>query len=178
MTTQRNVATEEEDAVLSLGTRRLRQVRAARCVTALSAHVTLAWPCCCDGMACWWLTVWEVGRILEAVGRVTKEEVDRCRTEASNYGKTSYAYAWILDQSRHERERGLSTCAHTHHTHTRTHAHTHTHTHTHTAITLTPSHCHLTCCRRHHYTSVRGGGGVGTNSDGMARGGLHAEQRA
>jgi hypothetical protein len=75
------------------------------------------------------------GRILEAVGRVTKEEVDRCRTEATHIGKTSYTYAWVLDQNRHERERGISTCACAH-----------------TAMPSTPSNGHLTC--RRHYTSV------------------------
>jgi translation elongation factor EF-1alpha len=54
------------------------------------------------------------GRILEAVGRVTKEEVDRLRTYCSHMGRSSfsYAYAWLLDQSRDERERGISTGAH------------------------------------------------------------------
>ncbi|ELR18901.1 elongation factor Tu GTP binding domain containing protein [Acanthamoeba castellanii str. Neff] len=49
-----------------------------------------------------------LGRILESLGSVSQQEVERCREQVSWTGKLSYQFAWLTDRSKDERERGVT----------------------------------------------------------------------
>ncbi|GAB9466958.1 Elongation factor Tu C-terminal domain [Globisporangium polare] len=49
-----------------------------------------------------------VGHLLYTVGCVSQREMDKLTRESADRGKASFKYAWVLDKSREERERGLS----------------------------------------------------------------------
>ncbi|KAL9338611.1 hypothetical protein Peur_067626 [Populus x canadensis] len=48
------------------------------------------------------------GRLLHLLGRVTQKEMLKYEREAKLQGKGSFAYAWALDESPEERERGIT----------------------------------------------------------------------
>ncbi|CAI0376463.1 unnamed protein product [Linum tenue] len=48
------------------------------------------------------------GRLLHLLGRITKKEMHKYEKEAKIQGKSSFAYAWALDESPEERERGIT----------------------------------------------------------------------
>ncbi|KAJ7968820.1 Elongation factor 1-alpha [Quillaja saponaria] len=48
------------------------------------------------------------GRLLHLLGRISKKEMHKNEKEAKIQGKGSFAYAWALDESAEERERGIT----------------------------------------------------------------------
>uniref|UniRef100_A0A2P2LQN7 HBS1-like protein isoform X4 n=1 Tax=Rhizophora mucronata TaxID=61149 RepID=A0A2P2LQN7_RHIMU len=48
------------------------------------------------------------GRLLHLLGRITQKEMHKYEKEAKLRGKGSFAYAWALDESPEERERGIT----------------------------------------------------------------------
>ncbi|KAM7513672.1 hypothetical protein LguiA_003255 [Lonicera macranthoides] len=48
------------------------------------------------------------GRLLHLLGRVSQKEMHKYEKEAKQQGKGSFAYAWALDESTEERERGIT----------------------------------------------------------------------
>ncbi|KAJ8763732.1 hypothetical protein K2173_003514 [Erythroxylum novogranatense] len=48
------------------------------------------------------------GRLLHLLGRITQKEMHKYEKEAKVQGKGSFAYAWALDESPEERERGIT----------------------------------------------------------------------
>uniref|UniRef100_A0A6N2NKD4 Tr-type G domain-containing protein n=1 Tax=Salix viminalis TaxID=40686 RepID=A0A6N2NKD4_SALVM len=48
------------------------------------------------------------GRLLHLSGRITQKEMHKYKKEAKLQGKGSFAYAWALDESPEERERGIT----------------------------------------------------------------------
>ncbi|XP_034928160.1 uncharacterized protein [Populus alba] len=48
------------------------------------------------------------GRLLHLLGRITQKEMLKYEKEAKLQGKGSFAYAWALDESPEERERGIT----------------------------------------------------------------------
>lgn len=48
------------------------------------------------------------GRLLHLLGRISKKEMHKNEKEAKLQGKGSFAYAWALDESAEERERGIT----------------------------------------------------------------------
>ncbi|XP_022976107.1 HBS1-like protein isoform X4 [Cucurbita maxima] len=48
------------------------------------------------------------GRLLHLLGRVSQKEMHKYEKEAKSLGKGSFAYAWALDESAEERERGIT----------------------------------------------------------------------
>eukprot|EP00257_Ricinus_communis_P027287 XP_025014701.1 HBS1-like protein isoform X3 [Ricinus communis] len=48
------------------------------------------------------------GRLLHLLGRITQKEMHKYEKEAKLQGKGSFAYAWALDESPEERERGIT----------------------------------------------------------------------
>ncbi|XP_004504249.1 uncharacterized protein [Cicer arietinum] len=48
------------------------------------------------------------GRLLHLLGRISKKEMHKYEKEAKLQGKGSFAYAWALDESSEERERGIT----------------------------------------------------------------------
>ncbi|KAI5384821.1 uncharacterized protein LOC127101066 isoform X1 [Lathyrus oleraceus] len=48
------------------------------------------------------------GRLLHLLGRISKKEMHKNEKEAKLQGKGSFAYAWALDESSEERERGIT----------------------------------------------------------------------
>ncbi|KAI3412915.1 uncharacterized protein J3R85_016738 [Psidium guajava] len=48
------------------------------------------------------------GRLLHLLGRITQKEMHKHEKEAKLQGKGSFAYAWALDESPEERERGIT----------------------------------------------------------------------
>ncbi|XP_059623611.1 uncharacterized protein LOC132266673 isoform X2 [Cornus florida] len=48
------------------------------------------------------------GRLLHLLGRISKKEMHKYEKEAKIQGKGSFAYAWTLDESAEERERGIT----------------------------------------------------------------------
>lgn len=48
------------------------------------------------------------GRLLHLLGRISKKEMHKYEKEAKQQGKGSFAYAWALDESAEERERGIT----------------------------------------------------------------------
>ncbi|KAG6706276.1 hypothetical protein I3843_07G209500 [Carya illinoinensis] len=48
------------------------------------------------------------GRLLHLLGRISQKEMHKYEKEAKLQGKGSFAYAWALDESTEERERGIT----------------------------------------------------------------------
>lgn len=48
------------------------------------------------------------GRLLHLLGRISQKEFHKYEREAKHQGKGSFAYAWALDESAEERERGIT----------------------------------------------------------------------
>ncbi|KAF7815253.1 HBS1-like protein isoform X1 [Senna tora] len=48
------------------------------------------------------------GRLLHLLGRITQKDMHKYEKEAKLQGKGSFAYAWALDESSEERERGIT----------------------------------------------------------------------
>ncbi|KAL2512795.1 Translation elongation factor EF1A/initiation factor IF2 gamma family protein [Abeliophyllum distichum] len=48
------------------------------------------------------------GRLLHLLGRISKKEMHKYEKEAKQQGKGSFSYAWALDESAEERERGIT----------------------------------------------------------------------
>lgn len=48
------------------------------------------------------------GRLLHLLGRISKKEMHKYEKEAKQMGKGSFAYAWAMDESTEERERGVT----------------------------------------------------------------------
>ncbi|KAG8066729.1 hypothetical protein GUJ93_ZPchr0004g40282 [Zizania palustris] len=48
------------------------------------------------------------GRLLHALGRISKKQMHKYDKEAKEKGKGSFAYAWAMDESADERERGIT----------------------------------------------------------------------
>ncbi|XXG44724.1 hypothetical protein AAC387_Pa01g4449 [Persea americana] len=48
------------------------------------------------------------GRLLHLLGRITQKEMHKYEKDAREKGKGSFAYAWALDESAEERERGVT----------------------------------------------------------------------
>ncbi|XP_015070217.1 HBS1-like protein isoform X2 [Solanum pennellii] len=48
------------------------------------------------------------GRLLHLLGRISHKEMHKYEKEAKQQGKGSFAYAWALDESAEERERGIT----------------------------------------------------------------------
>ncbi|XP_008466325.2 uncharacterized protein LOC103503765 isoform X7 [Cucumis melo] len=48
------------------------------------------------------------GRLLHLLGRVSQKEMHKYEKDAKSIGKGSFAYAWALDESAEERERGIT----------------------------------------------------------------------
>ncbi|KAG1355152.1 HBS1-like protein [Cocos nucifera] len=48
------------------------------------------------------------GRLLHLLGRLSKREMHKYEKEAKEMGKGSFAYAWAMDESAEERERGIT----------------------------------------------------------------------
>ncbi|XP_015885353.1 uncharacterized protein LOC107420808 isoform X1 [Ziziphus jujuba] len=48
------------------------------------------------------------GRLLHLLGRISKKEMHKYEKEAKQQGKGSFSYAWALDESTEERERGIT----------------------------------------------------------------------
>ncbi|KAK9322498.1 hypothetical protein V1517DRAFT_260299 [Lipomyces orientalis] len=49
-----------------------------------------------------------MGRLLYDVGAIDARTIEKYKRDASNIGKGSFAFAWVLDQSAEERERGVT----------------------------------------------------------------------
>ncbi|KAJ6230654.1 translation factor [Anaeramoeba flamelloides] len=50
-----------------------------------------------------------IGHLGFLTGSVTKKQMDKCEKESREGGKESFKYAWVVDKTRHERSRGLTT---------------------------------------------------------------------
>ncbi|XP_078436941.1 translation elongation factor EF1A/initiation factor IF2gamma family protein isoform X2 [Wolffia australiana] len=48
------------------------------------------------------------GRLLHQLGRISRKEMHKYEKESREKGKASFAYAWALDESSEERERGVT----------------------------------------------------------------------
>ncbi|KAF3542092.1 hypothetical protein F2Q69_00018669, partial [Brassica cretica] len=48
------------------------------------------------------------GRLLHLLGRISQKQMHKFEKEAKSQGKGSFAYAWALDESAEERERGIT----------------------------------------------------------------------
>ncbi|KAL3322345.1 hypothetical protein AABB24_039793 [Solanum stoloniferum] len=48
------------------------------------------------------------GRLLHLLGKISQKEMHKYEKEAKQQGKGSFAYAWALDESAEERERGIT----------------------------------------------------------------------
>ncbi|KAF8085811.1 hypothetical protein N665_0646s0014 [Sinapis alba] len=48
------------------------------------------------------------GRLLHLLGRISQKQMHKFEKEAKSQGKGSFAYAWALDESTEERERGIT----------------------------------------------------------------------
>ncbi|KAL2483248.1 Translation elongation factor EF1A/initiation factor IF2gamma family protein [Forsythia ovata] len=48
------------------------------------------------------------GRLLHLLGRISQKEMHKYEKEAKQQGKGSFSYAWALDESAEERERGIT----------------------------------------------------------------------
>ncbi|WOG82998.1 hypothetical protein DCAR_0102171 [Daucus carota subsp. sativus] len=48
------------------------------------------------------------GRLLHLLGRISQKQMHKYEKDAKNQGKGSFAYAWALDESTEERERGIT----------------------------------------------------------------------
>ncbi|MCI4352822.1 MAG: translation elongation factor EF-1 subunit alpha [Thermoplasmata archaeon] len=49
-----------------------------------------------------------VGRILLDTGNIRQEEIDKYRLEAEAKGKATFEFAWVMDELKEERERGVT----------------------------------------------------------------------
>ncbi|GJP49526.1 hypothetical protein CLOM_g8726 [Closterium sp. NIES-68] len=49
-----------------------------------------------------------MGHLLHKLGRVSNKEMHRVQRDATNQGKGSFAFAWVLDESSEERARGVT----------------------------------------------------------------------
>ncbi|KAK9371547.1 uncharacterized protein V1513DRAFT_386623 [Lipomyces chichibuensis] len=49
-----------------------------------------------------------MGRLLYEVGAIDERTIQKYKRDANNIGKGSFAFAWVLDQSEEERERGVT----------------------------------------------------------------------
>ncbi|KAK9368456.1 hypothetical protein V1509DRAFT_622964 [Lipomyces kononenkoae] len=49
-----------------------------------------------------------MGRMLYDVGAIDERTIQKYKRDANNMGKGSFAFAWVLDQSKEERERGVT----------------------------------------------------------------------
>ena len=49
-----------------------------------------------------------VGRLLLDTGVIRQEEIDKFRAEAESKGKASFEFAWVMDDLKEERERGVT----------------------------------------------------------------------
>jgi elongation factor 1-alpha len=49
-----------------------------------------------------------VGRLLYETGQIDKSVIDRYKAEAEKAGKATFEYAWVMDDLKEERERGLT----------------------------------------------------------------------
>lgn len=49
-----------------------------------------------------------MGNLLFLLGRVSERQFGKFQWEAQKQGKTSFAFAWILDQTSEERSRGIT----------------------------------------------------------------------
>ena len=49
-----------------------------------------------------------VGRLLLDTGYIRQEEIDKFRAEAESKGKASFEFAWVMDELKEERERGVT----------------------------------------------------------------------
>src|SRR5271170_1124678 len=49
-----------------------------------------------------------VGRILLDTGYIRQEEIDKFRAEAESKGKATFEFAWVMDDLKEERERGIT----------------------------------------------------------------------
>ncbi|MGA7861617.1 MAG: translation elongation factor EF-1 subunit alpha [Thermoplasmata archaeon] len=49
-----------------------------------------------------------VGRILLDTGNIRQEEIDKYRQEAEAKGKATFEFAWVMDELKEERERGVT----------------------------------------------------------------------
>ncbi|KAK9240548.1 hypothetical protein V1525DRAFT_395308 [Lipomyces kononenkoae] len=49
-----------------------------------------------------------MGRLLYDVGAIDERTIQKYKRDANNMGKGSFAFAWVLDQSKEERERGVT----------------------------------------------------------------------
>ena len=49
-----------------------------------------------------------MGHLLCLLGHVSKKELHKNKTESQKLGKGSFAYAWVLDETGEERERGVT----------------------------------------------------------------------
>lgn len=48
------------------------------------------------------------GRLLHLLGRISQKQMHKYEKDAKNQGKGSFAYAWAMDESTEERERGIT----------------------------------------------------------------------
>ncbi|KAK1264329.1 Elongation factor 1-alpha 1 [Acorus gramineus] len=48
------------------------------------------------------------GRLLQLLGRISSKEMHKYERDAKEKGKGSFAYAWVMDESSEERERGIT----------------------------------------------------------------------
>jgi elongation factor 1-alpha len=48
------------------------------------------------------------GRLLHLTGAVSNSELDKLATQSAELGKPSFKYAWIVNKSNEERERGIT----------------------------------------------------------------------
>ena len=49
-----------------------------------------------------------VGRLLLDTGYIRQEEIDKFRAEAESKGKATFEFAWVMDDLKEERERGVT----------------------------------------------------------------------
>ena len=49
-----------------------------------------------------------VGRLLVDTGVIRKEEIEKFRLEAEAKGKATFEFAWVMDDLKEERERGVT----------------------------------------------------------------------
>ncbi len=49
-----------------------------------------------------------VGRLLLDTGYIRQEEIDKFRAEAEAKGKATFEFAWVMDDLKEERERGVT----------------------------------------------------------------------
>jgi elongation factor 1-alpha len=49
-----------------------------------------------------------VGRLLYETGAVTQQEIDKLKKEAENRGKATFEFAYVMDATREERDRGVT----------------------------------------------------------------------